>query len=374
VKVVLAVDKFKGSASAPEVCAALRHGLAAALPEVDIVDVPVGDGGDGSLDALLSAGFAPVPVTACGPLGSPQPTRFGMRGVEAFVELAEVCGIQLLPRGALRPWSSSTYGLGQVVLAAVSAGARRITLGLGGSASTDGGLGLLLALGATVRDAAGRAVTPDAFGMAAAASVDLGTLDPRLRAVDLVAATDVDNPLTGRRGAARVFGPQKGAAGGDVEDLDRALDRWATRLVAASGRRADVPGGGAAGGVGAAVVSALGGVVTDGASYVLDAVGFDTVVPDAACVVTGEGCWDEQTAGGKLPQQVLDRASAAGVPVIVVAGRIAPEVALDPPAVVARHALLDLEPAPERAMAEAPRLLEEVGRRIGSLLAAGAPV
>ena len=142
---------------------------------------------------------------------------------------------------------------------------------------------------------------------------------------------------------------------------------------AAGGPAGAAPGAGPPPAAGGPVGSALGGVVTDGASYVLVAVGFDTVVPDAACVVTGEGSWDEQTAGGKLPQQVLDRASAAGVPVIVVAGRIAPEVDLGPPAVVARHALLDLEPAPERAMAEAPRLLEEVGRRIGSLLRAGAP-
>jgi len=301
VRVVLAVDKFKGSASAAEVRASLRRGLCSVAPEADVLEVPVGDGGDGSLEALLSAGFQSVNVSARDPLGRPRPTRFGLRGREAFIELAEVCGIQLLPDGVLQPWTSSTYGLGQAMLAAIATGAKRVTVGLGGSASTDGGLGMLMALGATVRDGAGQTVPPDAFGMASTASVDLNTLDPRLDGVEVVAATDVDNPLTGHRGAARVFAPQKGATRGDVENLELALGRWATRLLAASGRRAEVPGAGAAGGVGAAVVSALGGVITNGAAYVLDAVGFDAALETASYVITGEGSWDPQTAGQAAP-------------------------------------------------------------------------
>jgi glycerate kinase len=367
VKVVLAVDKFKGSASSTEVATALRRGLRAVRPDVGVVEMPVGDGGDGSLDALLRVGFVPAAATARGPLGAERSTRFGLRGEEAFIELAEVCGLQLLPAGRLHPWRSSTYGLGQVIRAALDRGARRVVIGLGGSASTDGGLGMLLALGARIRDGSGRDVSPDASGMAAAASLDLRGLDRRIADVSFIAATDVQSPLTGPHGAAAVFAPQKGATPADVTLLERGLQRWAVLLLAADGRPADVPGAGAAGGVGAAIVSALRGAVTSGADLILDRTGFDESLLDASLVVTGEGSWDAQTGDGKLPGRVLDRAGRAGVPVIIVAGRIAPYVDF-PAHVRERTALVDLEPTPSRAMARARELLEEVGRGIGRRL------
>jgi glycerate kinase len=362
VKVVLAVDKFKGSASGAAVSAALGRGLSAVDPELDIVTTPVADGGDGSLDALLSAGFVPVPVTARGPLGHPRATRFGMRGEEAFVELAEVCGIDLLSAGAREPWRSGTYGLGEAIGAALDHGARRVVVGLGGSASTDGGLGMLLALGARAETSHGLA-SPDAIGMASTITLDLSGLDPRIADTVFVAATDVTNPLTGPDGAARVFAPQKGAGPRDVVLLADALERWATCLAVASGRSGDVPGGGAAGGVGAAIVGALGGTVTSGAALVLDLTGFDSALSGDALVITGEGSWDVQTGGGKAPSHVLERAGRAGIPVAVVAGRIAPGIDL-PAHVRARIALLDLEPDPALAMTRVLELLETAGRTL----------
>lgn len=363
-RVVVAVDKFKGSASAQEVGAALDRGLRSGMPDVQVVQVPVADGGEGTLEVLLRRGWEEVPTVARGPLGKGRRTRFGLRGFRAFIELAEVCGMQHLPRGELRPWSSGTYGLGQVILSAVDRGAREITIGLGGSASTDGGLGMLLALGADARDAACGAVTPDGLGMSMTSRLDLRHLDPRLADVRFVLAADVENPLTGPNGAARVFAPQKGAGPRDVLALETALENWATHLFSAAGRPADVPGAGAAGGVGAAVVAALDGTVTSGAALVLDAVALDAALAGASFVITGEGSWDAQTAGGKAPSHVLDRAATAHVPAAVVAGRIAPDVRF-PPHVLASRALVDLEPDQDRAMARVRDLLAVVGGGFG---------
>jgi glycerate kinase len=363
-RAVVAVDKFKGSATASEVGAALGRGLRSSVPEIQVLQVPVADGGEGTLEALLRCAWEEVPTIARGPLGTERRTRFGVRGSHAFIELAEVCGMQHLPRGDLRPWSSGTYGLGQVILSALDEGARQITVGLGGSASTDGGLGMLLALGADARDSAGGTVTPDAVGMSMTSRLDLRHLDPRLADATFVLATDVENPLTGPSGAARVFAPQKGAAPKDVLALEAALENWSSRLLAAAGRSADVPGAGAAGGVGAAIVAALGGTVTSGAAMVLDAVGLDAALNGSSLVITGEGSWDSQTAQGKAPSHVLDRAAALHVPAAVVAGRIAPGLRF-PEHVLASRALVDVEPDHERAMARVLDLLESVGRGIG---------
>jgi glycerate kinase len=200
--------------------------------------------------------------------------------------------------------------------------------------------------------------------MKAVTALDLSGLDPRLADVAVVAATDVTNPLTGLEGAAHVFGPQKGAGPRDVERLAEGLEQWSSHLSAASGRNGDLAGGGAAGGVGAAIVAALGGTITSGAALVLDATDFDAVVANASLIVTGEGSWDAQTDGGKAPSHVLERTRQAGIPAAVVAGRITPEVTF-PAHVRSRVALLDLEPDAERAIAHVVELLEEAGRILG---------
>jgi len=250
---------------------------------------------------------------------------------------------------------------------ALDAGAITVRVGLGGSASTDGGIGMLQALGARVCDGAGQPCTPDARGMDAACHLDLAGLDPRLAATIVLAVTDVDSPLAGPSGAAHVFGPQKGLRGADIERLDLALERWGRLLEKASGRTVDVGGAGAAGGIGAAVVTVLGGSIVPGASYILDAVHLGDAMAGASLVVTGEGSWDTQTAMGKAPHEVLFRATEMGVPVAVVAGRIDPCVAFGP-AVVAAFSVVDLAPDNAAAMAAPAPFLLQIGSRIGTRL------
>ena len=211
VRVLMAPDKFKGTLTAAEVASHLATGLRSVCPEVDVHVVPVADGGDGTLAAAEAAGFARTPVTASGPTGMPHGSAFGMRGTEAVVELAEISGLAQLPEGRREPLSATSRGTGDLVAAALDAGARRIVVGIGGSACTDGGAGLLEALGARVTSAAGEPIPPGGAGLAQAARLDLEGLHPALADTELVVACDVDNPLTGPRGAAAVDGPKKGA-------------------------------------------------------------------------------------------------------------------------------------------------------------------
>ncbi|GIG35540.1 glycerate kinase [Cellulomonas pakistanensis] len=375
--VVVAPDKFKGSATADEVARHLAAGIRAAAPGTEVVEVPVADGGEGTVDAALRQGFRAVPVRVRGPLGAPVDAVVAVREGTAVVELAQASGLALV-EGAPDPLAATTYGTGQLVAAALDAGCRTVVLGLGGSASTDGGAGLLQALGATLLDAGGAPVPAGEGHPLVVHGLDLAGLDPRLRAVDVVVATDVDNPLLGPRGAAPVFAPQKGADPGQVGVLAEALGRWADLLGAAAGAVPGAgvvpganatPGAGAAGGVGFAALAALGARVRPGVDVVLELVGLADALTGARLVVTGEGSLDEQSAGGKAPVGVARAAVAAGVPVVAVAGR----VALGPDRLRAlgfraAYALADLEPDPARSMAGAPRLLREVGRRIGATL------
>jgi glycerate kinase len=363
-RVVLAPDKFKGSLPAAAVARHLAAGLRRAAPGVSITTVPVADGGDGTLDAACAAGFRRVPVTATGPTGAPVATAYAVRDGAAVVELAAVSGLAQLPDGDLDPLGATSAGTGEVVAAALDAGCRRIVLGVGGSACTDGGAGMLAALGAVPLDGAGRALSPG--GAARAAGLDLTGLHPGLATADVVLASDVDNPLTGPRGAAAVFGPQKGASPDDVAALDAGLRRWAAVVAAATGHdRSGDPGAGAAGGVGFAALAVLGARMRPGIDLVLELAGFADVLRSADLVVTGEGCLDEQTLGGKAPAGVAAAAAAAGVPVVAVAGRCT----LDPDRLArhhigAVHALTDLEPDPRRCIADAGPLLERAGEAI----------
>jgi glycerate kinase len=278
---------------------------------------PVADGGDGLLDACLAAGFTAVPVDAVDALGVPVRTAYARRGADAVVELAAICGLARL--GALRaPVSASSRGVGLVLAAALDAGCTRIVLGIGGSASTDGGAGLVRALGARVLGARGETLD----SLHGAVKLDLTGLHRALRTAAIEVACDVDNPLTGPRGAAAVYGPQKGADPDQVELLDAALTNWAEVVAAATGadHRAD-PGAGAAGGVGFAAVALLGGRLRPGTELVLTLTGFADRLAGADLVVTGEGSLDEQTLHGKAPAGVAAAARTAGVPVAGVAGR-----------------------------------------------------
>ena len=250
VNVLLAPDKFKGTLTAGEVADHLAAGIAAARPDVQVARVPVADGGDGLLEAAVHAGFEPVPVEACDASGTPHRTRYVRRGPEAVVELAEICGLSRYGGRALDPIGASSRGVGEVVARALADGCDRIVLGIGGSASTDGGAGMLQALGARPLDASGEPVADGGGALLDVVRLELGGLDPALADAEVAVACDVTNPLTGPSGAAAVYGPQKGADEEQVRLLDRAVSHWADVVAEATGADLrDTPGAGAAGGV-----------------------------------------------------------------------------------------------------------------------------
>ena len=367
-RVVVAPDKFKGSLTAAQVADRVAAGLIRAAPGVEVVKVPVADGGDGTLEAAVSAGYRRVPVRAEGPTGDPVDTAYAERGGVAVVELADVSGLRRLPGGRLTARAASSYGTGQVIRAALDAGCRRIVLGIGGSACTDGGAGMVQALGGRLRDARGAEVGRGGAALAAVASLELGGLHAALRHTEVVVASDVDNPLLGPRGAAAVYGPQKGASPADVTLLDAALARWAEAVHRATGVDAvGTPGAGAAGGVGFAALAVLGATLQPGIDLILDLVDFAAVLPDARLVITGEGSLDAQTLHGKAPAGVAGAARSAGIPAVAVAGRLLLSPAeLEPAGILAAYALTDIEPDPDRCMTEAGPLLERLAGKIAA--------
>ena len=367
-RVVVAPDKFKGSLTAAQVAARVAAGLTRAAPGVDVAKVPVADGGDGTLDAALSARYRRVRVRAEGPTVEQVDTAYAERDGVAVVELADVSGLGRLPAGRLAARTASSYGTGQVVRAAFDAGCRRIVLGIGGSACTDGGAGMVQALGGRLRDARGAEVGRGGAALAAVRSVDLADLHPALRETEVVVASDVDNPLLGPRGAAAVYGPQKGASPADVAGLDAALARWAEAVHRATGvDAAGMPGAGAAGGVGFAALAVLGATLQPGIDLILDLVGFPAALPGARLVITGEGSLDEQTLHGKAPAGVAAAARSAGIPVVAVAGRsLLSPADLEPAGILAIYALTDLEPDPDRCMTEAGPLLERLAVKLAA--------
>jgi glycerate 2-kinase len=324
------------------------------------------------VDAAVAAGFGRVPVMAAGPAGDPVRASYARRGEVAVVELAGVCGLARLPGGPCSPrampLTASSFGAGEVLRAALDAGARRIVLGVGGSASTDGGAGLLQALGARVLDARGEAAAGPVGGGALrdAAMLDLPGLHTGLRAADIILAADVDNPLTGPDGAAEVYGPQKGASPAEVALLDEGLRRWAAVVAAATGTDwSRAPGAGAAGGVGFAALAVLGATRRAGIELVLDLAGFEGALDGADLVITGEGSLDTQSLAGKTPVGVARAATRGGIEVVAVAGRSTLSRAeLAAAGIAAVYPLSDLEPDPERSRAEAARLLRRVGQMI----------
>jgi glycerate kinase len=367
VHVLVAPDKFKGSLTAAQVAAHVAAGLRSVLPDLAVRELPVADGGDGTVDAAVQAGFTRVRVRASGPTGVPVDASYARRDDLAVIEMATVCGLLRLPVGRRDPLHASSFGLGEVVGAAAAVGCRRIVLGIGGSASTDGGAGMLQALGARLLDERGRELPPRRLPLRDTAyTLELAGLDPVLRDVEIVVACDVDNPLFGSRGAASVYAPQKGASPQDVSLLDTALRRWADAVAAATGTdRAAAPGAGAAGGVGFAALAVLDGVLRPGIEIVLDLVGFADHLGDCRLVITGEGALDEQTLAGKAPAGVSAAAHSAGVPVVAVTGSSTLTPAdLAAAGIDAVYPLSELEPDLARSIACAGPLLGQLGARI----------
>jgi len=366
--VLIASDKFKGSLTAAEVGAAVGAGLRRVVPDLDVVVVPVADGGDGTLAAAFAAGYSRIPVAAAGPTGEPVDTCYARLGDVAVVELADVSGLSQLPGGRLAPLTAGSRGTGEVIAAALDAGCRRIVVGIGGSAGTDGGAGMARALGARLYAADGTEIVDGGAALAGLDRIDLTGLHPRLVDAEIVVACDVDNPLTGPKGAAAVYGPQKGAGPADVEQLDAAVGHWADAVAAATGADLrDSPGAGAAGGVGFAALALLGATLRPGIDLILDLVDFHDQLVGATLVITGEGSLDEQTLHGKAPAGVSSAAVAAGIPVVAVCGRnLLSDGQLRASGIVAAYSLLEIEPDPARCMADAGRLLERLAETIAA--------
>ncbi|MFD8198858.1 glycerate kinase [Streptomyces sp. NPDC003470] len=373
-RVLVAADKFKGSLTAVEVAERVGAGLRRVVPDIAVEALPVADGGDGTVAAAVAAGFERREARVAGPLGDEVTAAFALRGDTAVVEMAEASGLARLPAGVPAPLTASTYGSGELLRAALDAGARTIVFGVGGSATTDGGAGMLSALGARFLRADGEPVAPGGGGLADVASADLSGLDPRLAEVELVLASDVDNPLTGPKGAAAVYGPQKGASPQDVETLDAALAHFAKVLEGTVGARAAEyaasPGAGAAGGIGYGALL-LGARFRAGIEVMLDVLGFAPALERADLVITGEGSLDEQTLHGKAPAGVAAAARAAGKDVVAVCGRLAlPAEALGRAGIRRAYPLTDVEPDVAKCIADAGPILERVAERIaGDFLA-----
>jgi glycerate kinase len=375
-RIVVAPDSFKGSLSALAVAEAMERGVRSVFPDASVARVPIADGGEGTVEALVAAtGGRLESRRVTGPLGEPVEARWGVLGDgrTAVVEMAAASGLTLVPRERRDPRVTTTRGTGELVRAALDAGLRRVVVGLGGSATNDGGAGLARALGIRFLDDAGRDLPEGGAALARLARVDLAGRDARIAAAEVVVACDVDNPLTGPRGASAVYGPQKGATPAMVAELDAALERFARVAREATGRDvAGLPGAGAAGGLGAGLLFFTPARLRPGVEIVLETTGFDDLVRGADLVLTGEGRTDFQTAMGKAPVGVAAAAKRQGVPVVCLSGGLGPGA----DEVLARgiDALAVTVPGPmglEEAVARARELVEAGAARACRLVALG---
>ena len=323
-RVVVAPDSYKGSVSAVGVAAALERGVLRVFPQAEVRKIPIADGGEGTVEALVTAtGGQMKQERVRGPLGEVVDACWGILGdgKTAVIEMAAASGLPLVPPDRRDPRITTTYGTGELIRTALDAGLRRIIIGIGGSATNDGGTGMAQALGAKFLAADGTELPPGGGALAQLKAIDLSGLDSRLTETEITVACDVDNPLCGQRGAAAVFGPQKGATPAMVAELDAALGHFAGCARAATGRNvADLAGAGAAGGLGAGLLFFTPAKLRPGVEIVLEAVKFAEVVKDAAFVITGEGRTDFQTAYGKAPVGVAKVAKQFDVPVFCISG------------------------------------------------------
>jgi len=327
-KIVIAPDSFKESLSALEAAHAIEAGFREIFPDAVYVKVPVADGGEGTVEAMTAAtNGRRVELQATGPLGRPVDAFYGLSGgdnVIAVIEMAAASGLELVAPADRNPLLATSRGTGDLIRAALDAGARRFILGVGGSATNDGGAGMLQALGVGLFDAQGAQLAPGGAALAALDRIDLSGLDPRIKECIFDVACDVSNPLVGPTGASAIFGPQKGATPEMVAQLDANLRHYASVIARDLGRDvADIPGAGAGGGIAAAMLVFLDGRLRPGSEIVTDAVGLDEVVRDADLVVTGEGRIDSQTVNGKTPIGVARVAQRHGKPVIAIGGCLA---------------------------------------------------
>jgi glycerate 2-kinase len=360
-RVVIAPDKFKGSASAHEVANAIARGIASIAPSSELVVLPMADGGDGTVELFLDSGACACSANVHDPLGRPITATFALEGERAIVELASASGLVLEKPEERNPWRADSRGTGELIRAALDAGAKAIVIGIGGSANNDAGIGLLRALGAR---------TQPADVLHGIESIDLSGLDPRIAKTRLLVASDVDNPLCGPNGASAIFGPQKGAKPQDIPKLDAALAQTADAMARALGRDLrDVPGAGAAGGAGFALL-ALGAQLRRGVEIVAELCGLPQALRGASLCMTGEGSIDGQTLRGKTVFGVARYAAQANVPVIALGGRVDRSIEADLAALGIVCEPVVTEPMPiADAMRDAVALIEAAAARIARTLA-----
>ncbi len=331
-KIVVAADSFKGSLESGEVADAVRIGLKSIWPEAEVVKVAVADGGEGTTDVILgNLEGERVRLTVHDPLERLIEAEYGIidNGTTAVIEAAAACGLTLLTHEERNPMITSTYGVGEMIADALGRGCRKFIIGLGGSATNDGGMGMLSALGYKFHDQLGQLLKGCGSALLETASIDESEVIPEIFESEFIAACDVDNPLHGPSGAAFVFAPQKGADRRIVEELDRGLKHYADIVREFCGRDiSDIPGAGAAGGLGGALVGFLNAGLVSGIDVLLDAIKFDSIISEADLIITGEGKIDSQTARGKVPAGILKRAKAQGIKVIALGGLVenTPEV------------------------------------------------
>lgn len=369
-KVLVAPDKFKGSLDAPAAARALADGMRQHRPDISFVEHPVADGGDGFLNALDGYGFRSQSVAVTGPLREQVIAEFGVCGNSAVVEMATSSGLKTVAGRVLNPMAATSYGVGELLVAARESGATKIVVGVGGSATTDGGAGMLVALGARLLDADGQ-VLPDCgpAELRRVARVDLSGLRTDLASVRMLVACDVDSPLTGPTGAARVFAPQKGASPQEVDVLERALQHWADVLELATGRSSrDIPGVGAGGGVPFALANVFQASLSPGIEVLLSLSGFDGLLSQASLVITGEGQLDTQSLMGKAPLGVLRAARRHRVPTIAVVGaNLLSPAQSEAAGFTAVYSVTDLEPDLDTAMRTADQLLTKLGSQVAHI-------
>lgn len=375
-KIVVAPDSFKGSLSALQAAEAIEQGMGKVFPDANIKKIPMADGGEGTAQSLVDATGGQLLVErVADPLGNEIEAEYGILGdrTTAVIEMAAASGLTLVPIDRRDPFVTTTYGTGQLIKAALNRGCRKLIIGIGGSATNDGGAGMAEALGAKLLTSNGKSISPGGWGLGALDTINLSDLDSRLGATATVVACDVDNPLTGTNGAAHVYGPQKGATPEMIEILDANLARFASIVKRDMGKSVgDIPGSGAAGGLGAGLIAFLNAELKSGVEIIIDAVQLEKQLEGASFVVTGEGEINFQTVFGKTPVGVAKLAKKLGIPVIAIAGSIADGA--DEVHKAGIDAIIDIVPTPmplEKAVRNAFDLTAEAATRAARFISIG---
>lgn len=368
-KIIIAPDSFKGSLSAAEVANAINKGVKNAYRDAETHLLPVADGGEGTMDTLVTAtNGRKREVSVIGPLGSEVKAAYGILGNSdtCVIEMASASGLVLVPEGKLAPLDATTYGAGQLIEQALSDGFSSFIIALGGSATNDGGAGMLQALGAKLLDNVGNEVGYGGGRLADIVEIDLTDFDPRIKHSEFLIASDVQNPLLGVNGASYVFGPQKGASPEVVELLDKNMANWADQVAYVTGISLhNLPGAGAAGGIGGAFQAFFPAKMERGIDVVLEYVEFNRYLKNADLVITGEGQVDDQTASGKTPLGVAQAAKKENVPTIILAGAVGEgiEILYDY-GIISVNSIIDKPMSLHDAMTQTAKLLEKSAEQI----------